>query len=203
MLLAILFTCLSASTQPNYVFQHLTAEDGLMPGPRITVYQDKEGLYWFASVNGLQRYDGKSFVTYPFKYSGNLPVRGDYTGSPIEDKEGNIWVSNQEGINILNRKGRSLSRLYLSDAPDSFVSNVAGILKDRQDQIWILTSRNIFRFDEIAQKPVLVMNVLKDHQSGIFAPLYDSARDGFWALSMDSARQIAFIDFKKKLITWP
>jgi ligand-binding sensor domain-containing protein len=129
-LLEILFSCFSAGAQQNYVFQHLTTEDGLMPGPRITVYQDKEGFYWFASANGLQRYDGKSFVTYPFKYSGNLPVRTDWTSSPIEDKKGNIWVSNQEGINIFNRRDRSFNRLYLNDAPDSFVSNVAGILKD-------------------------------------------------------------------------
>jgi ligand-binding sensor domain-containing protein len=202
-LLAILFTCCSARAQQNYVFQHLTTEDGLMPGPRISVYQDKEGFYWFASANGLQRYDGKSFITYPYKYSGNLPVRTDWTASPIEDKKGNIWVSNQEGINIFNRRGRSFNRLYLSDAPDSFGSNIAGILKDSHDRIWILTSRNIFRFDEIAQKPVLVMNVLKDHHSGMYAPVYDSARDGFWVLSMDTAKRIAFIDVKRKIVTWP
>ena len=174
-----------------------------MPGPRINVYQDREGYYWFASVNGLQRYDGKSFVTYPYKYSGNQPVRPDWTASPIEDKEGNIWVLNQEGINIFNRRSRSFNRLYMSDAPDSFVSNVAGILKDGRDQIWIVTSWNIFRVDDAAQKPVLAMNVLKNHHSGMFTPMYDSARDGFWILTIDTAKRIAFIDVKKKLVTWP
>jgi ligand-binding sensor domain-containing protein len=203
LLLIIFCSGLSAGAQQDYVFQHLTAEDGLMPGPRISVYQDKEGFYWFASISGLQRYDGKSFVNYDYKYSGRHPVLGDWVVRPLEDNQGNIWTANQEGISIFNRRARSLDRLYLPDAPDSSVSNVAGIIKDRQGQIWIITSRNISRFDNTTQKPVSPINVTKNRHWGMFAPLYDSARNGIWVILLDTIKRIIFVDLNSRKISHP
>jgi len=174
-----------------------------MPGAKMTVYQDKEGFYWFASVNGLQRYDGKNFITYPYKYSGNVPVRGEWVASPVEDRQGNIWILNEEGINILNRTEGSFERLYVQETRDSLVSDIAGIFKDNQERIWILTSRNIYRFDYATRKPVFFMKAIKDGASGMFDPVYDSARNGLWVMQMDSFRRIMFIDLARKTMTCP
>lgn len=68
----------------SYSMVHYDTKDGL---PSATVYdisQDKNGFMWFATENGLSRFDGKNFRTYTTKDglpdNSILKVHGDNTG---------------------------------------------------------------------------------------------------------------------------
>src|SRR3974390_1924121 len=43
-------------------FSHLTTNDGLSQGYVTAILQDQRGFMWFATRDGLNRYDGKTFV---------------------------------------------------------------------------------------------------------------------------------------------
>src|SRR6476660_8256215 len=45
-------------------FTHLTTDDGLSQGYVTDILQDRRGFMWFATRDGLNRYDGNTFVVY-------------------------------------------------------------------------------------------------------------------------------------------
>ena len=48
----------------NLKFTHLTTNDGLSQGYVTAILQDRRGFMWFATRDGLNRYDGNTFVVY-------------------------------------------------------------------------------------------------------------------------------------------
>ena len=196
------FFCTQIFAQENYIFQHLTVDDGLSVNSGVTVSQDSQGFYWFASSTGIQRYDGQNFINYPFKYKNNQSLIEDWSSQPVEDKEKNIWVTNEVGINIFFRKERLFKRLYLSDAVDSNVSNVAGIIRDTSNGLWIVTAKNIFRYDYKSHTSLLYAHAIAGNAS-INSPQYDFKKNGFWCLIAEVTKRIAFFDLVKKKLIYP
>jgi hypothetical protein len=45
-------------------FAHLTTSDGLAQNRIYSILQDRRGFMWFATEDGLNRYDGNTFVVY-------------------------------------------------------------------------------------------------------------------------------------------
>jgi ligand-binding sensor domain-containing protein/two-component sensor histidine kinase len=189
--------------QNNYVFQHLTVEDGLLSNPRVNIFQDAEGFYWFSSASGIQRFDGKNFISYIYANNGTKNSTGEWVAKPVEDREKNIWIFNDDGINIYQRKHRTFTRLYLNDAADSNMNNVAAIIKDEQKQIWIITNKNIFQYNYESRQAVQFSNILSDAHSSIAGAIYDSKRNNFWLLiSRNGSYELALFDYIKKQINW-
>ncbi len=93
--LAIVLWCTVATNgqQPKqYSFKRFSVNNGLASNYVLKVVQDKDGYMWMATSNGLQRYDGSSFITFK-------PIPGDPLSVPDVkiallhvDKSGNLWV---------------------------------------------------------------------------------------------------------------
>lgn len=45
-------------------FERLSVEDGLPNATVLAVLQDQDGFMWFATANGLARYDGSDFTVF-------------------------------------------------------------------------------------------------------------------------------------------
>ena len=52
-------------------FEQITASDGLSQGMIFDLIQDKKGFLWFATNDGLNRYDGYNFKV--FTHDGKQP----------------------------------------------------------------------------------------------------------------------------------
>lgn len=91
MMVAWLVLCLSsgkvAAQHPHPSFRHYTVEDDLASSEVYQVKQDSRGYIWFATSNGVSRFDGYTFEN--FSQSDGLP---DNTIFEIfEDKKGRVW----------------------------------------------------------------------------------------------------------------
>src|SRR5580698_5971005 len=69
-------------------FHRLTMEDGLSNNEVYTVIQDKKGYIWFATGDGIDRYDGYVFKI--FRHDPNDPrsLSGSFVRALYEDPEG-------------------------------------------------------------------------------------------------------------------
>ncbi len=122
----------------------------------------------------------------------------------MEDREKNIWILNDDGINIYQRKHGTISLLYISDATDSNTNNVSAVIKDPQGEIWIVTNQNIFQYNYNLGKAVLFKNFLNDVNAGIVAAINDREKNIFWILiSRDGFYEITCYDYIKNKITYP
>lgn len=131
--------------------KHLTTADGLANNRVTRIYQDKKGFIWFATWEGLSRFDGYNFVNYGVRDGLANQVINDVS----EDKQGRIWVAaNDNGISLLvdktianNDAGNSNSKKFTSfRVGSSYHSNkVNRILIDSKDNLWCLTDDGLYR----------------------------------------------------------
>jgi ligand-binding sensor domain-containing protein/two-component sensor histidine kinase len=196
-------TPLSLLSQDDYLFEHLTVEDGLLSNPHVHTFQDSEGYYWFSSTSGIQRFDGRKFVSYLYSDNGKKYSSGEWVGKPVEDRQKNIWILNDDGINIYDKRIQKLGRVFLSDAPDSNSRNVCDLLKDEQQNIWIITNRNIFRYDYATKKPILINRVISETNFGIATVCFDQQASVFWLLiSGNSSFRVASYNYKTGQVSY-
>jgi len=91
--------------------QHISVEEGLSQSSVYYIFQDSHGFMWFATGDGLNRYDGKEFIPYKSKFndtaSAHLKDR-NINSSILEDKNGKLWMLSDAGICFMDyRHGKS------------------------------------------------------------------------------------------------
>ena len=55
---------LNSNTSEDIHFTHIGLEEGLSHSTIFAINQDKEGNLWFATYDGLNKYDGYNFTVY-------------------------------------------------------------------------------------------------------------------------------------------
>ena len=95
-------------------FTHLTTNDGLSQGYVTAILQDRRGFMWFATRDGLNRYDGNTFVVY--KHNPNDPgsLSSNFIQDLVEDDHGYLWISTNTGVNKFDPITERFTR-YLHD----------------------------------------------------------------------------------------
>lgn len=85
-------------------FETFGVNEGLSQNSVYAICQDREGFMWFATADGLNRYDGDEIKVY--KTKPDLAKRGNSNfirGRLCEDAKGNIWFSTETGVYYYDR----------------------------------------------------------------------------------------------------
>ncbi len=131
-------------------FRRLTTNDGLSQDNVVAIVQDRHGFMWLGTAEGLNRYDGNSFVV-PKDDPDALPsISRGFVGALFEDDRGNLWVGAYPGINKFDpATERSTRYLHDPNNSNSFSGDsVASITADRRGHVWIATlDSGLDRFD--------------------------------------------------------
>lgn len=87
----LLFQCLfvTAETKRFFVNRFGTAE-GLATNQILTLYKDRHGFLWIGSSNGLQRFDGRKFMSYGIRSPEVQPSKP--VSEILADSEGRMWL---------------------------------------------------------------------------------------------------------------
>jgi ligand-binding sensor domain-containing protein/signal transduction histidine kinase len=78
-------------------FTHLTTNDGLSQSNVKRILQDRRGFMWFATQDGLDRYDGNTFVVYKHKPNDPDSLSANLITDLIEDDQGYLWIATYTG----------------------------------------------------------------------------------------------------------
>ena len=87
---------------PNFIRRHLpiiiiTSSEGLASSTVYDIIQDKDGYIWFATANGMSRFDGKHFTI--FRTTDGL--NSNSIISLVEGKNGELYIGNfEKGVNV-------------------------------------------------------------------------------------------------------
>jgi ligand-binding sensor domain-containing protein/signal transduction histidine kinase len=122
-------------------FSHLTTNDGLSQGYVTAILQDRRGFMWIATRDGLNRYDGNTFVV--FKHNPNDPdsLSSNFIEDLVEDDHGYLWISTNSGVNKFDPITERFTR-YLHDPhnPDSIGGiYITRIARDSRGFLWFGT----------------------------------------------------------------
>jgi len=125
----------------NLKFTHLTTNDGLSQGYVTAILQDRLGFMWFATRDGLNRYDGNSFVVYKNNPYDPASLSSNFIQDLMEDEHGYLWIATNTGVNEFDPATEHFTR-YLHD-PN--ISNSLGgpsvksIAQDSGGALWFGT----------------------------------------------------------------
>src|SRR5262250_1151494 len=78
-------------------FTHLTTNDGLSQNNVTAILQDRRGFMWFATRDGLNRYDGNTFVVYKHNPNDVDSLSANYLQDLMEDDQGYLWIATLTG----------------------------------------------------------------------------------------------------------
>jgi signal transduction histidine kinase/ligand-binding sensor domain-containing protein/DNA-binding response OmpR family regulator len=93
-------------------FERLTTASGLSQNTIHKIIQDKNGFLWFATADGLNRYDGYSFETFRNNPSDITSLSDSDVFSVTEDQEGDLWVGTRSsGLNKIETKTGKVIRI--------------------------------------------------------------------------------------------
>lgn len=127
--------------QPNSIkFKHIGSDDGLSQNFISCIVQDKKGFMWFGTKDGLNRYDGYSFVVYQHDSFDSTTISSSYITSLFEDSRGLIWVGTLNGgLNCFDRKTETFIHInYSSDLLKNFADfEIKSLAEDKNGNIWI------------------------------------------------------------------
>ncbi len=122
----------------EYIFKQLKLEDGLSQTTIVDILQDQKGYIWFATSNGLNRYDGYKFKVFTNDPFDSLSLSDNGISALFEDSRGNLWVGTNSGyLNKYDSKTESFERIFISDS-----TKPAVIFKDQVFKFPITISRN-------------------------------------------------------------
>ncbi|MFM8419805.1 MAG: two-component regulator propeller domain-containing protein, partial [Verrucomicrobiota bacterium] len=82
--------------EDDYVVEWHGMEQGLPGGGATSMAQDAAGYLWFATFQGLARFDGLEFKTYVPDNTPALPSDG--VVSAYRDRQGRVWFSTYGGM---------------------------------------------------------------------------------------------------------
>ncbi|MBP7408345.1 MAG: hypothetical protein KA941_06255, partial [Flavobacteriales bacterium] len=98
--LLLMLVCAPAISQWDTLalpFRTLTIKDGLSQGMVNCITQDHHGFMWFATKDGLNRYDGYSFKVFRHDPLDSTSLNNSFVVSLHEDREGRLWVGTTIG----------------------------------------------------------------------------------------------------------
>ena len=122
-------------------FTHLTTNDGLSQGYVVDILQDRRGFMWFATRDGLNRYDGYTFVVYKHDPNDPASLNSNFLQDLMEDDHGDLWVATNTGVNRFDLTTERCTR-YLHDPnnPDTLGgTSVKSIAEDSRGYLWFGT----------------------------------------------------------------
>jgi signal transduction histidine kinase/DNA-binding response OmpR family regulator/streptogramin lyase len=99
-------------TDPLY-FHHITANNGLKHNGITSIIQDHKGFMWFASENGLHRFDGTNMKIYMHDSTDSTSLSGNVIYGILEDGRQNLWIASNSGFNKYNRNEGNFIRIGL------------------------------------------------------------------------------------------
>ena len=128
--------------QPQFNFDRFDQQDGLSQSTVYDILCDSRGLMWFATQDGLNRFDGYRFKTYRESSGDSTSLGNGWVEALYEDEEGHIWVGLRSGG--LNRYDRYKDQFirYPVKVGDSTALNADRLFRlcgDGEGGLWLGT----------------------------------------------------------------
>lgn len=134
-LLALLLACFCSYAQQPMNFSSLTTKDGLSSNTVNAILKDRYGLMWFATEDGLNKFDGTNFTVYRYAPGNLRSLQSNEILSLYEDPKGNLWVGTSGGYLSMYDRGKDAFIYYGSPSMSNNV--IRGICSDVDGNIWV------------------------------------------------------------------
>lgn len=133
---------LSLHAQQNCFFTHYSSEDGLSQNTVMNILQDHKGVMWFATWDGLNKFDGYSFKVYKARPGNLISLTNNRVDHLYEDANGYIWMQTYDNrAHRFDPRTESFEQIPAAGEEGSN-SNVLSIKVLSDGTVWLLTDND-------------------------------------------------------------
>ncbi len=166
-LLTLLILALKPILGQSSKFENISIQHGLSHNTVHSIIQDGKGFIWFATEDGLNRYDGYNFKIFRNARTDSTSLSDNFVWTLFEDSQGNIWVgTNNGGLNKYNSDTESFKRYTVTAGSGGGLSNnsIRSIYEDKTGGLWIGTGGGgLNLFDKSSESFSVFLNKLTDN----------------------------------------
>lgn len=137
---------LDQSVQNQYKFKHLTIDQGLSNNFIMAICQDSKGFIWFATQNGLNKFDGQTIVTYWYDINDSTSISSNLINSLYLDSKNNLWVGGAGGLDLYDPEYDKFIRFSHKDL-DWPIEQVYSIAEDKNGKLWFGGISGLYTYD--------------------------------------------------------
>ncbi len=133
----------------EFRFEHLSIADGLSSSSISTIIQDRDGLLWFASQSGLNRYDGYSFERYEHDPFNRNSLSHNLIQTMYYEDPGLLWIGTYGGLNRFDTESGDFTWYpHKSGNPGTLSNNVVvAVTRDASGDLWVGTLKGLNRYN--------------------------------------------------------
>ena len=142
------------SGQENQIrFDHISIEQGLSQSSVLSIAQDRTGFMWFATQDGLNKFDGYKFTVYSHDPLDSNSISDIGIQKICVDVYGNLWIITLSGKLERYDYEHDLFLHYHVNKTKTIEKpseKISSITEDRTGQLWLCSgSGNIYLYDQI------------------------------------------------------
>ncbi len=154
---SIIFIPLFNFAQSNKkFFERVSLEQGLSSSSVFSIVQDSLGFMWFATEDGLNRYDGYTCKVYRHQPADSSSLVSSSVKKLFIDSHRHFWIITQDGRldRYLQREDRFLHyHLPFKQKKNQKKLKVSTLTQDSTGQVWLgLNNGDLFYYDQTADK---------------------------------------------------
>jgi signal transduction histidine kinase/DNA-binding response OmpR family regulator/streptogramin lyase len=111
-------------------------KSGLSFGIVNSITQDDKGFMWFATNDGLNRFDGAAFKVFKSRQGDSASLASNYVQKVFCDVHGNIWVSSRNGLSRLDTRTEKFSHYRLT-SNRTVKNDIGNIIQSHDGNLWV------------------------------------------------------------------
>ncbi len=124
----------------HFEFNRLDISQGLSNNQVKSIVKDSQGFVWFATMSGLNRYDGYQFKIFRHNLRDSTSLSDDNVRRIFEGPHNKLWIETHSGYNIFDPVTESVNRhfsacLVKMGLPDKQLTDLQ---KDSNGDFWFL-----------------------------------------------------------------
>ncbi len=156
LLAGLLIIASVAFSQPQAMVKHYATEDGLSHVAVTCMIKDRQGFMWFATWNGINRFDGSQFISYKSFPGDRSPLKNDRIDGLTDGDNDHLWLKAYDSqIYLFNKATGTLFSLNnvlpLSERPKIKFNQVLAAVGT---QLWVQSyDWGIFYFPDVYKNP--------------------------------------------------
>jgi diguanylate cyclase (GGDEF)-like protein/PAS domain S-box-containing protein len=188
------------SNNNSLKFSQLSTLNGLSSSNVFGITQDNKGFIWFATEDGLSRFDGKNFVTYRHNVNNTHSVADNTIRKIFIDTEHTLWVGTQNGLSRYNPEKDNFDNFFNVDNNESSLRDnvIWDIYQNKNESIvnnqakpllWISTTNGLHTLTPNSNNDTLTFQRIKvkDYNDRIreIKTIFQDKQHNYWLGSFD------------------
>jgi len=144
----------------------------------MTIYQDSRGYLWFATKNGLNRFNGKEYKIYHREDGNEQSLSNNSVTSITEDQEGYLWVGTNNGLNRIDLNTNEIKR-YNLETNGLVANSISTVYTDRSGCLWVGTWEGLNRYNREGDHFEYIP-IEDDTERAMIVTLLEDSSGRFW-----------------------